>query len=72
MRYDEKNNTGVLILPSPRRLRDYKNYITPQRGFSKPILTELINKTSLFSDIEKFVVLSLDEMKIQENLLGLE
>ena len=68
MQYGEKNNI-LLILPSRQRLRDYKNYITPQRAFSKPILTELINKTSLFSDIEKFVILSLDEMEIQENLV---
>ena len=68
MQYGKKNNI-LLILPSRQRLRDYKNYITPQHAFSKPILTELINKTSLFSDIEKFVILSLDEMEIQENLV---
>ena len=37
MRYDKNNNSGFLILPSRRRLRDYKNYITPQRGFNKEI-----------------------------------
>ena len=69
MRFDEKNNTGFLILPSRRRLRDYKNYITPQRGFNKEIILELIKKNENFSDIEKFVILLMDEMKIQENLV---
>ena len=43
--FDEKNNTGFLFLPCRRRLRDYKNYITPQRGFNKEILLELTKKT---------------------------
>ena len=67
MRFDGKNNTGFLILPSRRRLKDYKNYITPQRGFNKEILLELIKKPENFSDIEQFVILLTDEMKIQEN-----
>ena len=29
IRYDEKSGTGILILPSRHRLRDYKNYIRP-------------------------------------------
>ena len=28
IRYDEKEGTGILILPSQRRLCDYKNYKT--------------------------------------------
>ena len=51
MCFDEKNNTGFLILPSRRRLRDYKNDITPQRGFNKEIILELIKKNENFSDI---------------------
>ena len=69
IRYDEKKGTGFLILPSRRRLRDYKNYIKPQRGFNPEIIHELRRKISDFSDIEKFVVLLMDEMKIQENLV---
>ena len=38
IRYDEKSGTGILILPSRRRLRDYKNYIRPERGFNKSIM----------------------------------
>ena len=69
IRYDEKSGTGFLILPSRRRLSDYKNYIRPQRGFNLSIINELKDKVKQFSEIEKFVVLLFDEMKIQENLV---
>ena len=69
IRYDEQTGTGFLVLPSRRRLRDYKNYIRPQRGFNKDVILELKNKINDFSDIEKMVVLLFDEMKIQQNLV---
>ena len=40
IRYDEKNGTVFVILPS---LRDYKNYIRPERGFNKDVVKELQN-----------------------------
>ena len=40
IRFDEKTNSGFVILPSRRRLRDYKNYIRPQRGFNKDVIIE--------------------------------
>ena len=58
-----------MILPSRRRLRDYKNYIRPQRGFNKDVVNELLEKVKHFSDNEKFFVMLMDEMKIQENLV---
>ena len=69
IRYNEKTGTGFVILPSRRRLRDYKNYIRPQRGFNKDIVNELLEKVKHFSDNEKFFVMLMDEMKIQENLV---
>ena len=69
LRYDESSGTGVLVLPSRRRLQDYKNYITPQRGFNPLIVKELKNKVKEFSDIEKYIVLLFDEIKIQEQLV---
>ena len=67
--YDEKTGSGFLILPSQRRLRDYKNYIKPERGFNPAIIEELKHKIKDFSDIEKYVVLLFDEVKIQQNLV---
>ena len=56
----------MLILPSRRRLRDYKNYVKPELGFNPNIMRELRHKVKDFLDKEKFVVLLIDEMKIQE------
>ena len=42
IRCNENNNTGFLILPSRRRLRDYKNYIRPTQGFNRDVVNELI------------------------------
>ena len=53
IRYDEKTGTGFVILPSHRCLRDYKNYIPPQRGFNEDIVNELLEKVKHFSDNEK-------------------
>ena len=69
IRYDEKTNSGFVILPSRRRLRDYKNYIRPQQGFNKNVINELKNIVSNFSNIERYIILLMDEMKVQENLV---
>ena len=69
IRYDEKSGTGFVVLPSRRRLRDYKNYIRPERGFNSKIIKELAAKIKDFGDSEKYVVILLDEIKIQENLV---
>ena len=69
IRYNEKTGTGFVILPSRCRLHDYKNYIRPQRGFNKDIVNELPEKVKYFPDKEKFFVMLMDEMKIQENLV---
>ena len=69
LRFDEKTGSGVLVLPSRRRLRDYKNYISPKRGFNPQIVAELKSKVKNFNDFEKFVVLLFDEIKLQEQLV---
>ena len=38
-RNNENNGTGFLILPSQRRLWDFRNYIKPQRGVNKAIIS---------------------------------
>ena len=67
--YNEKTGTGFVILPSFCRLRNYKNYIRPQRGFNKDIVNELLENVKHFSDNEKCFAMLMDEMKIQENLV---
>ena len=69
LRLNSKEGTGVLVLPSQRTLRDYRNYIRPQQGFNPQIVKELSTKTKEFSDAEKYVVILFDEMKIQEDLV---
>ena len=68
IRYEQKG-TGFLVLPSRRRLQDFRNYITPQQGFNHEIIKELCDKTSTFTDAERFVIVTFDEMKIQEDLV---
>ena len=69
LRFDNKTGTGVLVLPSLRTLRDYKNYIRATRGFNPDIVNELAKTNSTFSEIERYVIILFDEMKIQENLV---
>ena len=69
LRLNEKEGSGCLILPSKRTLRDYRNYIKPKTGFNTDIINDLSEKTTSFSNLERFVCLSFDEMKIQEDLV---
>ena len=65
----QKDGTGVLVLPSKRTLRDYRNYIRPQRGFNGQLIKELTQQTSEFSSLGRYIVLPFDEMKIQNDLV---
>ena len=64
-----KKGTGFLIFPSRCHLQDYESYIKTERGFNRNVMRELRHKEKEFSDKEKFVVLLMDEMKIQENMV---
>ena len=66
--YRELQDSGALILPSERVLRDYKNYFKPKAGISKDNVESLREKTS-FSPVQKYVAIIMDEMKIQANLV---
>ena len=44
LRYDSEKGTGVLVLPSLRTLRDYRNYIRPTRGFNPKVVWDLREK----------------------------
>ena len=66
---NEKEGSGILVLPSQTTLRDYKNYIRPERGFNLKVIEKLALKTKDFSSVEKFICICFDEMKIQDDLL---
>ena len=67
--YRELRESGALILPSERVLRDYKNYFKPGAGIAKEKIEELKEKTSQYVGIQKYVAVVMDEMKLQENLV---
>ena len=66
--YEELRNSGVLFLPSQRTLQDYRNFIRPKRGFHETVLQELTAMTDTYFDVQRYIVLLFDEMKIMSNL----
>ena len=67
--YRELRDSGALILPSERVLRDNKNYFTPKAGINNENVDELRKKVSSFTEVQRYVVLVMDEMKIQSGLV---
>jgi hypothetical protein len=57
------------VLPSKRTLRDYRNFFKPRAGFHPDNVERLKNQTSQYFGIQRYVVLSFDEMKIQAKLV---
>ena len=66
--YRELRDSGALILPSERVLRDYNNYFKPKAGINQENI-ECREKTKHFTDLQRYVVLVMDEMKIHWNLV---
>ena len=69
LHYDSTTGSGLLVLPGLRKLRDYKNYVKPTRGFNPDAINDLGKKTASFSEIERYATKLLDKMKIQEDLV---
>ncbi|CAB4013185.1 Hypothetical predicted protein, partial [Paramuricea clavata] len=73
--YRELRDSGVLILPSEIILRDYKNYFKPKADYiilfslNLDNIESLREKASSAAGIQRYVVLVMDEMKIQSNLV---
>ena len=67
--YDKRRDSNILILPSKGTLRDYKNATWPHPGFNRSVIDELIKIASSSKGYERCVVLSFDEIKMQENLV---
>ena len=66
--YDKLRNSNIYIRPSRRTLRDYINAIRPHAGFKRSVVDERIKIASPVKGYHRCVVLSFDEIKIQENL----
>ena len=67
--YEELRNSGVLVLPSQRRLKDYRNAIKPERGFQRGVIDVLKEETNSYFDVQRYVILLFDEMKVTANLV---
>lgn len=67
--YEELRNSGVLVLPSQRTLKDYRNAITPKPGFNAEVISDLITQTRTYFDTQRYVVLLFDEMTVKANLV---
>ena len=50
-------------------MRDHKNYFKPKAGINLENVDTLRNKTSSLSGIQRYIVVVIDEMKIQANLV---
>ena len=57
LQYDSKTGSDLLVLPSLRTLRDYKNYIHPTRGFNPAVIGDLQKKTINFCGPERFITI---------------
>ena len=67
--YKELQESGILVLPSQRTLRDYRNFFKPKPGFNAENIERLKDLSKEYFDIQRYVVLSFDEMKIQSKLV---
>ena len=59
----------IWVLPSERILRDYRNFFKPKPGFNEANVSQLKEQTSQLFDVQRYVILSFDEMKIQSSLV---
>ena len=66
--YEELRRSGILVLLSQRTLKDYRNCICPKAGFQEEVLEELNELTNSYFDVQRYIVLLFNEMKIMSNL----
>ena len=67
--YREVRQSVALILPNERVLRDYKIYFKPKAGISVENIEHLSDKSSPLVGIKRYMVVVMDEIKIQSNLV---
>ena len=67
--YRELRGSHALVLLNERVLWDYENYFTHKAGIKKENVDELRKEVSTFSEVQRYIVLVMDEMKIQSGLV---
>ena len=69
--YETLRDSGCVVLPSQRTLRDYTHYVPAVIGFSAASDKQLFEAANISDcqEWEKYVVLILDEMHIKEDLV---
>jgi hypothetical protein len=67
--YKALRESNVVKLPCERTLRDYTNTVHPSTGFHKAVFDDLKHQVEKLNDIQKYVVLMLDEVSIKDDLV---
>ena len=67
--YELLRNSGCIKLPSQSTLRDYTHYIKTSIGFSTEVDKDLLNVSFLSNELNKYVVLVMDEVHIKNDLV---
>ena len=69
--YHSLRTSGFMKLPSERTLRDYTHFIKSKVGFYSDLDQQLADEAQLsrIADWKKHIVISIDEMKVKENLV---
>lgn len=67
--YEELRSSNIMTLPSQRTLRDYRNAIRPTVGFNPEVVQQLVERSREYTGYQRFVIISFDEMKVQDNLV---
>ena len=67
--YRELRDSGTMQLPSARTLRSYRNSFQSGAGYLPENIASLISRTKSFTDLERWIVVMFDEMKIKCNLV---
>ena len=69
--YDTLRESGCVVLPSQRTLRDYTYYVRSSTGFTEEIDKQLLGAAmrEKAGELNRYVVLVLDEMYVREDLV---
>ena len=68
--YQALRESKVICLPCERTLRDYTNVVHPDVGFRKDVMDDIKHQNQKWNkEIQKYVVLSFDEMSIKDDLV---